>query len=223
MSAARGEHPPAYVAPRSIYLASRSPRRKELLRQIGVDFDELVLRDGDVGSGEIVERPRVGEAALDYVTRIARTKAAIGWHDMTRMALPPRPVLAADTEVIVDDGALGKPGDAASAAAMLTRLSATTHRVTTVVAVRWNARMHVAVSNSYVMLRALGDDEIARYVQSGEAFDKAGGYAIQGKAAAFIAHLSGSYTGVMGLPLYETARLLNEIGYRAGAEPPARR
>jgi len=200
--------------PREIYLASRSPRRKELLRQIGIEFDELVP-DGAGRAGQIVERARAGETGLDYVTRIARTKAAIGWHEMTCRALPVRPVLAADTEVIVDDEVLGKPVDAAHAARMLGRLSGTAHDVVTVVAIRWNARLHAVASTSQVKLRPLTADEIARYVASGEPFDKAGGYGIQGRAAAFVAHLSGSYSGVMGLPLYETAGLLREIGYHA--------
>ena len=135
---------------------------------------------------------------------------------MTRRALPTRPVLAADTEVIVDGEVLGKPVDAAHATRMLGRLSGTAHDVVTVVAIRWNARLHIAVSSSRVTLRMLGTDEIARYVASGEPFDKAGGYGIQGRAAEFVAHLSGSYTGVMGLPLYETAGLLRGIGYHSG-------
>jgi nucleoside triphosphate pyrophosphatase len=195
---------------RSIYLASKSPRRKELLQQIGIDFAELP-DDG----GEILERPRLHEAPRDYVRRIAQTKAAIGWHTMSTLELAPHPVLAADTEVIVGDEVLGKPVDDAHAAAMLARLSGTTHEVVTVVAVRWNARMHVVMSSSLVTLRELCAQDIARYIASGEPFGKAGAYGIQGRAGAFISHLSGSYSGVMGLPLYETAGLLDRIGYHA--------
>jgi septum formation protein len=194
-----------------IYLASRSPRRKELLRQIGVDFIELPKVDH-----AILERPRPYEAPRDYVRRIAQTKAAIGWHTMSTHGLPPYPVLAADTEVIVGNDVLGKPAEAAHAAAMLALLSGTTHEVVTVVAVRWNARMHRVMSSSLVTLRDLSTQEIARYIAGGEPFDKAGAYGIQGSAGAFISHLSGSYTGVMGLPLYETAGLLHRIGYHAG-------
>jgi len=198
------------TALRPIYLASRSPRRKDLLRQIGVDFIEL-----PEGGHAILERPRPHESPRDYVRRIAQTKAAVGWHTMSTQGLPRHPVLAADTEVIVGNDVLGKPADGAHAAAMLARLSGTTHEVVTVVAVRWNARAHMVMSTSLVTLRELSAHEIARYIASGEPFDKAGAYGIQGRAGAFISHLSGSYTGVMGLPLYETAGLLDRIGYHA--------
>lgn len=197
----------------SVYLASKSPRRQELLRQIGVEFEELLLREAAGRRRDVAEVPRKGEPALDYVKRIARTKASVGWHQMTRRNLPPRPVLAADTEVVADAVVFGKPGDAAGAVAMLRRLSGRTHEVMTAVAVRWNTQIALAVSTSRVTMRALPDDEIERYVATGECFDKAGGYAVQGRAAAFISHLDGSYSGVMGLPLYETAELLGKIGY----------
>lgn len=197
----------------SVYLASKSPRRQELLRQIGVEFEELLLREAAGRRRDVAEVPRKGEPALDYVKRIARTKASVGWHQMTRRNLPPRPVLAADTEVVADAAVFGKPGDAAGAVAMLRRLSGRTHEVMTAVAVRWNTQIALAVSTTRVTMRALPDDEIERYVATGECFDKAGGYAVQGRAAAFISHLDGSYSGVMGLPLYETAELLGKIGY----------
>jgi septum formation protein len=201
------------AGPLAIYLASKSPRRQELLRQIGVEFEELRVREAGPRGRDIVEAPRENEPALEYVRRIARTKAAVGWHNVTKRKLRPRPVLAADTEVIVDGEVFGKPADAAHAASMLGRLSGTTHDVVTVVAVRWNAQMLLAASTSRVTLRALTVHEIASYVASGEPFDKAGGYGIQGRAAAFIVHLAGSYSGVMGLPLYETAEILRKIGY----------
>jgi septum formation protein len=206
---------PIPLGPRAIYLASKSPRRAALLRQIGVEFEELRVREAGGRARDIVETPRAGEPPLEYVRRIARTKAAVGWHNMSKRNLLPRPLLAADTEVILGKDVLGKPADAAQATAMLTRLSGTTHDVVTVVAVRWNAQMLIAVSTSCVTLRALAADEIARYVASGEPFDKAGGYGIQGRAGAFIVHLAGSYSGVMGLPLYETAEILSKIGYHA--------
>jgi len=197
----------------SLYLASKSPRRQELLRQIGVEFEELKLREGTGRRRDVLETPRKDESPLDYVKRIARTKAAVGWHRMGRRQLTPRPVLAADTEVVLDGGVLGKPEDSASAIEMLERLSGGSHEVITAVAIRWNAQIALAVSASRVSLRALNRDEIERYVASGEPFDKAGGYAIQGRAALFIRRLEGSYSGVMGLPLYETAEILAKIGY----------
>ena len=197
----------------SVYLASKSPRRQELLRQLGVEFEELRLREAPGRRRDVVEVLRKDESPLEYVKRIARTKSAVGWHRMGRRGLTPRPVLAADTEVVVDGGVLGKPKDAAGAVAMLELLSDRTHDVITAVAVRWNAQIILAVSTSRVSFRALKRDEIERYVATGEPFDKAGGYAIQGRGAVFIRHLHGSYSGVMGLPLYETAEILQKIGY----------
>jgi len=197
----------------SVYLASKSPRRQELLRQIGVEFEELRLREAAGRRRDVVEAQRADESALECVKRIARTKASVGWHRMNQRSLPPRPVLAADTEVAIGGTVLGKPVDAAAAVAMLERLSATTHDVITAVAVRWDAQIVLAVSKSRVSFRALARDEIERYVATGEPFDKAGGYGIQGRAAVFIRHLEGSYSGVMGLPLYETAEILAKIGY----------
>jgi septum formation protein len=197
----------------SVYLASKSPRRQALLRQIDVEFDELLVREASGRRRDIVEVPRKGEPALEYVTRIARTKASVGWQRMIRRRLPPRPVLAADTEVVIDGAVLGKPGDAANAIAMLERLSGKTHDVLTAVAVRWHAHIVLDVSSSRVSFRELTRDEVERYVATGEPFDKAGGYGVQGRAAAFIRHLEGSYSGVMGLPLFETTEILRKIGY----------
>jgi septum formation protein len=197
----------------SIYLASKSPRRVELLRQIGVQFEELLVRESGGRQCDVIETPREDEAALDYVKRIAHTKAAVGWQQMNRRKLPLRPVLAADTEVVIDDAVLGKPADVAGAIAMLLRLSGNTHEVLTAVAVRWHAQIALAVSTSRVSFRKLTQEDVERYVATGEPFDKAGGYAIQGRAAAFIRHLDGSYSGVMGLPLFETTEILAKIGY----------
>ncbi|HKW79908.1 MAG TPA: Maf family protein [Casimicrobiaceae bacterium] len=197
----------------SVYLASKSPRRQELLRQIGVEFEELLLREAPGRRRDIVEVPRKDEVPVDYVKRVARTKAAVGWHRMGRRELPPKPVLAADTEVVLDETALGKPEDAADAGAMLSRLSGRTHEVMTAVAIRWNAQIAVALSVSRVTFRELPHDEIERYIATGEPFDKAGGYGIQGRAATFISRLEGSYSGVMGLPLFETAEILAKIGF----------
>jgi septum formation protein len=197
----------------SIYLASKSPRRQELLRQLGVEFNELLLREALGRRRDVVEASRTGEPPLEYVKRIARLKASVGWHRMGRRGLPQKPVLGADTEVVLDGVALGKPADAAGAVAMLASLSGRTHDVLTAVAIRWHTQLVAAVSTSRVTFRAIARDEVDRYVATGEPFDKAGGYAIQGKAAAFVQHLEGSYSGVMGLPLYETASILALIGF----------
>jgi septum formation protein len=197
----------------SVYLASKSPRRQELLRQLGIEFTELLLREAPGRERDIVEAPRKDEPPLEYVKRVARVKASIGWHRMERRGLTPKPVLGADTEVVLDGTVLGKPKDAADAIAMLTALSGRTHEVLTAVAIRWQAQLAQAVSSSRVTFRAIPKDEIERYVATGEPFDKAGAYAIQGRAAAFAQHLDGSYSGVMGLPLFETAEILSRIGY----------
>jgi septum formation protein len=197
----------------AIYLASKSSRRQELLRQLGVEFESLLLREALGRRRDVVEGSRRDESPLDYVKRIARLKASVGWHRMGRRGLPPKPVLGADTEVVLDGKALGKPADAASAVAMLTALSGQTHEVITAVAVRFETQLVAAVSSSRVTLRTMARDEIERYVATGEPFDKAGAYAIQGRAAAFVQHLEGSYSGVMGLPLHETAGVLARIGF----------
>ncbi len=197
---------------RSIYLASRSPRRQELLRQLGIEFEELRLRSAPGRHRDVVEEALDGEPALHYVERIARAKASTGWKRMQERNLPPRPVLGADTEVVLDGIAFGKPADLDAARTMLARLAGRTHDVVTAVALRYQDDTEVAVSVSQVTLRKLTAGEIERYIESGEPLDKAGGYAIQGRAAAFIARLEGSYSGVMGLPLAETADLLARIG-----------
>jgi septum formation protein len=198
----------------SVYLASKSPRRQELLRQLGVDFTELLVREAPGREPDVVETPRESEAPLEYVKRVARLKASVAWHRMTRRGLALKPVLAADTEVVLEGAVLGKPNDAAGAIAMLTALSDRTHEVLTAVALRWEAQLAQTVSTSRVTFRAVSKDEIERYVATSEPFDKAGGYAIQGKAAAFVRHLDGSYSGVMGLPLFETAEMLAKVGYQ---------
>ena len=199
-------------SPSPIYLASRSPRRHELLAQLGIPFDEIKLRAAPGRHRDVVEEALDGEPALHYVERIARTKASMGWKRMEERGLPPRPVLGADTEVVLDDVIFGKPHDADAARAMLAKLSGRVHDVISAVALRWNDDIEVAVSVSQVTFRKMTAGEIERYIESREPFDKAGGYAIQGLAAAFITKLEGSYSGVMGLPLAETASLLARIG-----------
>lgn len=198
----------------AVYLASKSPRRQELLRQLGVEFVELRVREAAGREPDVVEAPREGEAPVEYVKRVTRLKASVAWHRMARRGLAPRPVLAADTEVILEGKVLGKPKNAADAMAMLGALSARTHEVVSAVAVRREAQLVQALSASRVTFRAVAKDEIERYVATGEPFDKAGAYAIQGRAAAFVQHLEGSYSGVMGLPLFETAEILTRIGYQ---------
>ena len=196
----------------SVYLASKSPRRQELLRQIGVEFEELLLREAPGRRRDIVEVPRKDEAPFEYVKRVARTKAAVGWHRMGRRDLTPKPVLAADTEVVIDGAVLGKPEDAADAASMLARLSDRTHEVVTAVAIRWNAQIVLGLSVSRVTFRTISHDEIERYIATGEPFDKAGGYGIQGAASAFVRRVDGSYTNVVGLPVDEVRSLLERRG-----------
>ena len=196
-----------------IYLASRSPRRQALLQQLGVSFETLILREAAGRDRDVVELPLDGEPAAHYVERIARTKAQVGWQRMQNRGLAARPVLASDTEVVLDGVIFGKPHDASDASAMLRKLAGRTHQVHTAVALRWQEQTEVEVVTSNVTMRALKPAEIKHYVAGGEPMDKAGGYAIQGVAAAFITRLDGSYSGVMGLPLAETAALLAKAGF----------
>jgi len=185
-----------------VYLASGSPRRRELLQQIGVSFrvvgmavDEAVLPD---------------EGPSAYVTRLAAAKAAAGWErsrDFTHV-----PVLAADTAVVLDGQILGKPADGQDAEGMLRRLSGRTHEVLTAIALRTANGLQSRISRSEVTFRSIAAAEARAYWETGEPSDKAGAYAIQGRGAIFIADLRGSYSGVMGLPLFETAELLREAG-----------
>ena len=195
-----------------IYLASRSPRRRELLSQIGVRFHLLLFRDRPGEGPDVQEISMPGEKPDLYVERLARTKAEAGWRRMQQRNLPFAPVLAADTTVATDTQILGKPTDREEATRMLRLLSGRSHRVLTAVAVAFEERFQMAVSESVVVFEALDEARIRAYVESGESFDKAGGYGIQGRAGAFVARLEGSYSGVMGLPLRETAQLLRKFG-----------
>jgi septum formation protein len=187
---------------RLIYLASASPRRRELLRQIGVPYRLLRV--------EVDEILLSGERPHDYVARLALAKALTGCETLGRRR--PCPVLGADTAVVVDGAILGKPRDREEGLAMLARLSGRDHRVLSAVALATPARNAVKVQESRVRFRELQPSECAAYWDTGEPLDKAGGYGIQGGAAAFVTELHGSYSGVMGLPLYETAELLREFG-----------
>jgi septum formation protein len=185
-----------------VYLASASPRRSELLRQIGVRFE--------VRPADIKEEPITGEAPEAYVVRLATAKAEAVW---AAVAADPRPVLGADTAVVLDGALLGKPRDTAEAAQMLERLSGRTHRVLTAVALRTGSGVDTRLSASEVRFRATTAAERRAYCSTGEPFDKAGGYGIQGHAAVFVDELKGSYSGVVGLPLCETAVLLERCGF----------
>ncbi len=196
-----------------IYLASRSPRRRELLAQIGVRFEMLLFREGPRQDAETLEDAFPGEHADDYVRRVARLKAEAAWQRVVmRKGLRRMPVLAADTTVALANEMLAKPADAADAARMIRLLAGTRHRVLTAVAIAFEGRLEMRTSESHVTLCPLDDARVEAYVASGEPFDKAGGYGIQGRAGAFVSRVEGSYSGVVGLPLFETAELLREFG-----------
>jgi septum formation protein len=184
-----------------VYLASASPRRSELLRQIGVRFQ--------VRPAPVAEDQLAGETPAAYVGRLAAGKAEMIWAAAVGDL---RPVLGADTAVVLDGEVLGKPADAAEAAGMLERLSGRTHRVLTAVALRHAGGLETRMSESEVRFRATTAAERLAYCRTGEPFDKAGGYGIQGHAAVFVEELKGSYSGVVGLPLFETAALLTRCG-----------
>jgi septum formation protein len=189
-----------------LHLASQSPRRRQLLEQIGVDF---VVLDVDVPEQRVA-----GESPQAYVSRVARDKARAGLFGLGN--LQDAIVLGADTEVVLDDEVFGKPQDAGAAVAMLRRLSGRTHAVISVVWLVSAARERSVECVSQVRFAALDEPAIAAYVATDEPFGKAGAYAIQGRGAALIEHLQGSYSGVMGLPVFETARLLHDFGARSG-------
>ncbi len=195
-----------------LYLASQSPRRLELLRQIGLEAMVLPLRHVG-GRADVDENPLARETPRAYVTRVARLKVEAGQQALLGRNLPSWPVLAADTTVSLDRRILGKPANSREAVDMLRAYSGRTHRVLTAIAVAYQGLVKTALSTSQVRFRDLSEAEIDAYANSREPFDKAGGYGIQGRAALFIEHLSGSYTGVMGLPLYETSELLKSLGF----------
>lgn len=198
-----------------IYLASTSPRRQELLQQIGVRFELLVPEpDEDAESLELV---RAGESPTNYVGRVTLAKAQAAGERLARRALPPAPILTADTTVAIGGRVLGKPVDDEDACRMLSQLAGRTHRVLSAVAVVRGKRIESRIQVSRVCLARMTPIEIAAYVASGEPRGKAGAYAIQGSIARFVRRIEGSHSGIMGLPLYETARLLRDDG-----RPPSR-
>lgn len=196
-----------------IYLASRSPRRRDLLHQINVRFDLLLFRTAAREDAETDETPLPGEEPEAYARRVASAKAAHGARLIAIRKLLPRPVLAADTTLDVDGEIIGKPRDEADAVAILRRLSGATHRVITAVALASAHQFECVANVSEVRFRRLDDEEIRRYVASGEPMDKAGAYGIQGRAGVFVEEIRGSPSGIAGLPLCETTLLLRKFGY----------
>jgi septum formation protein len=200
------------VHPR-IYLASLSPRRRDLLTQIGVKFEVLLLRTDSRRKVDVDETPLENEAPDDYVLRIAHAKAHAGLAALRFRRLPLFPVLAADTTVTLDGRILGKPADRDEAVHMLRQLSGRQHRVLTAVAIAFDDRVEVRLSETAVTFVPLSEERIRRYVFTSEPHDKAGAYGIQGQAGAFVQRIEGSYSGVVGLPLAETVELLQLSGY----------
>lgn len=195
-----------------IYLASKSPRRRELLRQIGVEFELLLLRDQSPRGPEVSEEVLPGEKPEDYVVRVTREKVEHAAKIMLLRRLPMRPLLAADTTVAIDGRILGKPADTAEAMEMLRLLSGRTHQVLTSVAMNYDENITQITQISDVTLSKLSEETMRAYCATPEPYDKAGGYGIQGMAAVFVERIAGSYTGIMGLPLYETAQLIKQAG-----------
>ena len=194
-----------------IYLASQSPRRSQLLDQLGIEHRLLLADEGE--DSESLEVMLPNEAPRRYVQRVTSLKLRAALERLKSRRLPDAPVLCADTTVALGRAMYGKPVDAQDACRMLQELSGHTHQVLTAVAIGWGDRKVVALSVSRVRFAAVGREAIEAYVASGEPMGKAGAYAVQGGAATFIAHISGSYTGIMGLPLFETAQALQEIGF----------
>jgi septum formation protein len=192
-----------------VYLASQSPRRQELLQQLGVRYAPLLPRPDE--DAEALEAELPGEPARDYVLRVCAAKAGAARNRLLAGQHAPAPILVADTTVTIDDAILGKPADARDALAMLARLAGREHEVLTAVAVidAHGALLPTALSVSRVRFAAVQTAALERYVASGEPFGKAGAYGIQGRAAAFVERIEGSYSGIMGLPLFETAALLH--------------
>lgn len=201
------------IIQRRIYLCSQNPRRRELLKQIGINFEMLLLRCDPRRSPDVNETPLRDEPAEIYVRRICQEKARAGSESLRLRSLPLFPVLAADTAVVLNGKMLRKPVSAIQAADMLRQLSGNEHQVLSAVSVVLGNRIEVALSVSTVRFARLSEDRISRYLISGEYADKVGAYAMQGQAGAFVEHLAGSYSGVMGLPLSETVDLLRRFDY----------
>lgn len=198
---------------KKIYLASKSPRRRELLRQIGVDFELLPFSPADGEKADMINEDTLpGELPHDYVRRISKKKADFAWQALEQRYRLLRPILTADTTVVLGNRILGKPQDKKEAAAMLRELSGKTHQVLTCVTIRNKDQLFQELQESEVTFADLSNEEIDSYCNTLEPYDKAGGYGIQGLAAKFIVRISGSYSGIVGLPLFETTRLLRKAG-----------
>lgn len=195
-----------------VYLASQSPRRRQLLEQLGVSY-ALLLPDASEDA-EGLEAVLPNEAPKAYVQRVTQLKLDAALLRLKRRGLPAAPVLCSDTTVALGREILGKPANDADAKRMLTALSGQQHRVLTAVAVGTPRKRVQALSQSLVRFAPLTPAQIRSYVASAEPMGKAGAYAVQGRAAAFIEHMSGSYSGIMGLPMFETAQLLRELGFK---------
>lgn len=195
-----------------LYLASQSPRRRELLKQIGIHFEPLLLRNDPRRGIDVDEIALHGELPEVYVERVCREKAMAALQAVTLRNLRPAPILTADTIVTIDSNILGKPSDDKHAAEMLRSLSGKQHQVLTAVAVVLGDRIECRISNSTITFTTLSEEAIRRYLQTGEAHGKAGSYGIQGHAGAFVERLEGSFSGVVGLPLFETVELLKSFG-----------
>ena len=198
--------------PDFIYLASQSPRRRQLLEQLGVDH-ELLLPGADEDA-EALEVALPNEAPASYVKRVTQLKLDAALRRLKRRGLPGAPVLCSDTTVALGRTMYGKPADAADAMRMLTQLSLKTHRVLTAVAIGSVRKREQVLSESRVTFAELSQRQLQTYVASGEPEGKAGAYAVQGRAAAFISRIDGSYSGIMGLPMFETAKLLRSFGFK---------
>jgi septum formation protein len=198
-----------------IYLCSKSPRRRELLKQIEVNYEILWLRSDPSRNFSVSETPQVNENALEYVQRVCILKARAGWDVLSSRHLSPFPVLAADTTVSLDGKIIGKPRDNSHAAEILHSLSGRQHQVLTAVALCFEDRFDMRISSTTVTFAKLDEARIQRYLLGNEVLDKAGAYGIQGYAGAFVERIEGSYTGVMGLPLFETVELLKSLDYPA--------
>ena len=195
-----------------IYLASKSPRRRELLHQVGIEFDLLLLRDAAPRGPDVSELVLPNELPYDYVSRVTQEKAAMAWKVMQMRKLIPRPILAADTTVVIDQKILGKPANQQEAMQMLSQLAGRTHLVLTSLAVQHAEGLVSVTHTSEVSFAALTQAQIQSYCETTEPYDKAGGYGIQGMAARFISNINGSYSGIMGLPLFETCKVLRQSG-----------
>ena len=199
------------IGDKRIYLASRSPRRRELLKQMGVPFELFLLREDLRRGADVDETPLPDESPGVYVLRMAGAKVNMAVRQIAYRGLPQKPVLAADTTVVFNDGIIGKPENAEQATRILRALSGREHQVLTAVALALREQVETQISVSSVWFNELTDTDIRRYVETGEPLGKAGAYAIQGRAGAFVTRIAGSYSGIVGLPLVETAELLKKF------------